>query len=658
MGESKIEAAKVVGAPSHREAGAVGQPSGPAAGTNAAPASATSRPAADNGNAAAAAASHDAPATPLSEQWPYLRFLGFGAWWAWIWLCYSSTGLMRLYPSGDQAPRVLLMYLVSTVAIGVSTFALALLWRRSTRLIDSRAFVIGGGALASLFTVFIGYSAVMGGSWFFAVAAALTGVGTSVICLRAGRIYGSISLGESLTAGGISLLLAAFLYFTGIGIPEDFRIFFIAALPLIAALLLTMKVPDPFDAQLPAGFAIAGASGTSSTGEEGAPATASPAARRMYRKLVAASALVAFTAGVGKGISSMAGDVFAFAQNGSVTVFAVGVLGLAVVVVVNRGDAVRGARQVYSMLIVLGIAMMLATCFGFPISYLSIGKECLWMVFSCFMAYLAFRYDLSAVRVFGFGQGAYFFASAIGWLIGACVQPHYGEGMVRMAVGMALAFIVVVVLVYVFPENDLKKIMARSVDDDAATAAARESARAAQQAFSGQACANCPAHAGMPVGERVAVDADGEGNAAAPATAGSTAASTPHGESGISTIPTGNKVSESASAPTSIASAVHTVFASSATVSASASASSVPMVNGAAPACSGGNPADPRYGLSQRELEVLYLFAQGRSASWIAENLIISKNTVRTHLRAIYSKLDIHSRQDLLDFLAGKQQQE
>jgi DNA-binding CsgD family transcriptional regulator/uncharacterized membrane protein len=643
MGDTQKEAAKVVGAPSRREAGTVGQAASSAAGTNAAPASATSRPAAGNGNAAAAsasrqpattrsgaaAASQEAPMTPLSEQWPYLRFLGFGAWWAWIWLCYNSTGLMRLYPSGDQAPRVLLMYLVSTVAIGVSTFALALLWRRSTKLIDSRAFVIGGGALASLFTVIIGYSAVMGGSWFFAVAAALTGVGTSVICLRAGRIYGSISLGESLTAGGISLLLAAFLYFTGIGIPEDFRIFFIAALPLIAALLLTMKVPDPFDAQLPAGFAIAGETSASASGEGGAPATASPAARRMYRKLVAASALVAFTAGVGKGISSMAGDVFAFAQNGSVTVLAVGVLGVAAVVVVNRGDAVRGARQVYSMLIVLGIAMMLATCFGFPISYLSIGKECLWMVFSCFMAYLAFRYDLSAVRVFGFGQGAYFFASAIGWLIGACVQPHYGEGMVRMAVGMALAFIVVVVLVYVFPENDLKKIMARSVDDDAATASARETVRAAQQAFSGQACANCPAHDGALAGECAAVNADGEGIG----TASSMRSSTP-AESVSSAASAGGKVPGSLSVPMSPS------------VTAPA----------AVPSQSGGNPADPRYGLSQRELEVLYLFAQGRSASWIAENLVISKNTVRTHLRAIYSKLDIHSRQDLLDFLAGNLQ--
>ena len=67
-----------------------------------------------------------------------------------------------------------------------------------------------------------------------------------------------------------------------------------------------------------------------------------------------------------------------------------------------------------------------------------------------------------------------------------------------------------------------------------------------------------------------------------------------------------------------------------------------------------GQPADPLYGLSTRELEILDLFAQGRSANWIAEHLTISKNTVRTHLRAIYSKLDVHSRQELLDFLAGK----
>lgn len=45
------------------------------------------------------------------------------------------------------------------------------------------------------------------------------------------------------------------------------------------------------------------------------------------------------------------------------------------------------------------------------------------------------------------------------------------------------------------------------------------------------------------------------------------------------------------------------------------------------------------------------LFAQGRSANWIADALVISKNTVRSHLRAIYTKLDVHTRQELLDCL-------
>lgn len=63
--------------------------------------------------------------TPIAEQWAYLRFLGFGAWWAWIWLCYNSTEIMRMFPTGDQTPFVLQMYLLSTAGIACSMFAAA-----------------------------------------------------------------------------------------------------------------------------------------------------------------------------------------------------------------------------------------------------------------------------------------------------------------------------------------------------------------------------------------------------------------------------------------------------------------------------------------------------------------------------------------------------
>lgn len=57
------------------------------------------------------------------------------------------------------------------------------------------------------------------------------------------------------------------------------------------------------------------------------------------------------------------------------------------------------------------------------------------------------------------------------------------------------------------------------------------------------------------------------------------------------------------------------------------------------------------YGLSSRETEVMELIARGHSVAAVAEKLVISENTVRTHNKHIYTKLDIHSRQELLDLL-------
>lgn len=59
------------------------------------------------------------------------------------------------------------------------------------------------------------------------------------------------------------------------------------------------------------------------------------------------------------------------------------------------------------------------------------------------------------------------------------------------------------------------------------------------------------------------------------------------------------------------------------------------------------------YGLSMRETEVMELIARGNSMAAIAERLIISENTVRTHAKHIYTKLDIHRRQELLDLLSA-----
>lgn len=53
-------------------------------------------------------------------------------------------------------------------------------------------------------------------------------------------------------------------------------------------------------------------------------------------------------------------------------------------------------------------------------------------------------------------------------------------------------------------------------------------------------------------------------------------------------------------------------------------------------------------GLTRREREILDYLARGRSARYIAEDLVISENTVWAHVKRIYAKTGVHTKQELM----------
>lgn len=55
------------------------------------------------------------------------------------------------------------------------------------------------------------------------------------------------------------------------------------------------------------------------------------------------------------------------------------------------------------------------------------------------------------------------------------------------------------------------------------------------------------------------------------------------------------------------------------------------------------------YGLTRRETEVAALLVQGFNASSIAKRLTISENTVKSHIKNIYKKVEVTGQQELLD---------
>ena len=56
-------------------------------------------------------------------------------------------------------------------------------------------------------------------------------------------------------------------------------------------------------------------------------------------------------------------------------------------------------------------------------------------------------------------------------------------------------------------------------------------------------------------------------------------------------------------------------------------------------------------GLTPQEGNVLLQLARGLNARSISESMMLSSNTVRTHMRNVYAKLDVHSQQELIELV-------
>lgn len=60
-------------------------------------------------------------------------------------------------------------------------------------------------------------------------------------------------------------------------------------------------------------------------------------------------------------------------------------------------------------------------------------------------------------------------------------------------------------------------------------------------------------------------------------------------------------------------------------------------------------------GLSPRETDVLVAFAHGRNVAYLASQLVLSENTIRSHSKTLYTKLGVHSKQELIDLVESIQ---
>lgn len=57
------------------------------------------------------------------------------------------------------------------------------------------------------------------------------------------------------------------------------------------------------------------------------------------------------------------------------------------------------------------------------------------------------------------------------------------------------------------------------------------------------------------------------------------------------------------------------------------------------------------YDLTARETEILEQLARGRNLGFMEEKFVLSRNTIKMHIKHIYAKLDVHSKQEVIDLV-------
>ena len=540
----------------------------------------------------------------IEEQWPALKLVGFGFYYAWIWVSYNSNVLVFPSAASDLPPDTIsLTYLVSTLALGVALVLLSLVRPLTRRLVGSNLLLIAVAVVVGAATVGTYASSSLGAdaNLYLIVSAALTGAGTSVIVLRFGVVYSKAPAREAAMYTAASFVFAAMIYFMAVGLPDPVGMVFTALLPVLAV-VSTLTNPEWSD-----------------EGEGGRPEGPVPL-RRFFVRLLVAVAVFSVVVGVSRGFSVPHSSISSLNADGALIIFSTAVVAGVLFVVVGLLRRQFDVSRLYYPIIIAVAAGILVTPLlggtGFGSQFITVAYNCFVLVIWCLLAYVAYSSRLSPILVFGLGRGASALGTTFGWLAGLEIVRSQGDGSLSLeVVSVAMVFALLVVSMLVL--ND------RLIGD----------ALRPEERLRGDA-AEIPAQGAGSAGETALVDRRGAEDRGSAVADGEGAWDGGVGRGGAGEM---GEVGEMGGAGASLADG-----------SPGDAAMGERRPGPYRMRC---DAVAERYGLSPRERDVFDLLVRGRSIDYIAQNLTISFNTAKSHIRHIYVKTDVHSRQELIDLI-------
>jgi DNA-binding CsgD family transcriptional regulator len=546
-------------------------------------------------------------ALTLNEQFPILCFLGFGCYYAWIWLCYSSAMLVppSAPTSGDMT---FTMYLYSTSALVVMLVLAAVFERAFTRVTESRLATLCFAALASIATLVVRLRVENGTSDpLFIVGCVLTGMGTSIVALRLGSVYARVSSRRAVMYTALSFVLASLLYFAVVGAPHGMDMFLMACLPTLAVLFTVTldEEPEGVFVRRPAREAI-----------EMLP-------RGFFPRLVIGIAVLSVIAGLTHGATALTSGGELGASGRDIVAGTGSVCLLVYVVAASMGENFDFSRLYYPIILMLLVGLVVIPLFGDGMgriggTLIGIGYALFIMMIWCLLANVSYVTGRSAVRVYGVGRGASAFGTTVGWFCDLFLLQHGYDAigpMAPMTVTVSASFVLLVISLLIFNDRTVSLVLhMRTRSDEARASTWSVSTSVVDGAARTDDVRRAPdvVDVDMSWGAHDCGSGD-EGRDDGPAAPGADASGFADGERG-----------DGGQGEPDRRQGLWTRKC---------------------------NAVVDEYHLSERESDVLFLLSKGRTINYIADELHISFNTAKSHIRHVYVKTGVHTRQELLDMI-------
>ena len=407
----------------------------------------------------------------LTAMWPSLPFMSLGVWWAWTSLTFSGS----LWLSDNEINGAWLsnLFTVSTLSFAVVFLLAAFLAQRGhLQQPMSNKLVMGSGIIAGIGCLLI----ILAGPYylaqvvsityiFFYAGAVLSGVGTSLVSLKCGILYGMLPPRRALAYAALSLLVCAFIYFAVFAMPKwtpiehgptFANILVFCLLPIVAALLACIPVPKNSNAnpevltyeanvhKLPGSFA----------------------------KFVVFSFFLCFIVTMIRSAVVTTHALATTVEGNNIIMLLRVVLAFAFILYSVRSDAhgislgkLCSLVAVYSAIIIALIAALggINNAWSVVVYFAaSLFEFLMW----CLLAFVVAQKRVAPITVFGFGRGFFMLGCGLGWMVGSIVEPFIIEDSYAIVVYIILAGIMLLLALGLFSERDFERLFSPVSEDE------------------------------------------------------------------------------------------------------------------------------------------------------------------------------------------------